>query len=294
MGYMHIENLYKNREILMFKECYALEKIHGTSAHVRYDNGSILLFSGDVSRDKMAELFDVTFLKEQFASFMYDEMAVFGELYGEKTQRMSGIYGKELKFVAFDVKINGSFISVPNAEEICKTLGIDFVSYKKISTDLSEIDRERDAPSEQAFKNGVSDRENPETYKLREGVILRPLIELTKNNGQRVICKHKRDEFRERATLNSEIDPERLKILNDAEEIAKEWVTKMRLTHVLSKMDNVRDFKKIPEIISNMIEDVFREASGEISGNEKENKKAIGRMTVKLYKEYLKEDLHAE
>lgn len=29
MGYIHIENLYKNRAILLFKECYALEKIHG-------------------------------------------------------------------------------------------------------------------------------------------------------------------------------------------------------------------------------------------------------------------------
>ena len=30
MGYMHIDNLYKDQRILQFKECYALEKIHGT------------------------------------------------------------------------------------------------------------------------------------------------------------------------------------------------------------------------------------------------------------------------
>ncbi len=29
MGYMHIDNLYKDQTILMFRECYALEKIHG-------------------------------------------------------------------------------------------------------------------------------------------------------------------------------------------------------------------------------------------------------------------------
>jgi intein/homing endonuclease len=29
MGYQHIENLYKNQTIFLFKECYALEKIHG-------------------------------------------------------------------------------------------------------------------------------------------------------------------------------------------------------------------------------------------------------------------------
>jgi intein/homing endonuclease len=30
MAYLHhLDNLYKNQDILMFKECYALEKIHG-------------------------------------------------------------------------------------------------------------------------------------------------------------------------------------------------------------------------------------------------------------------------
>ena len=36
MGYLHIENLYKNQTVLMFKELYALEKLHGTSAHIRW------------------------------------------------------------------------------------------------------------------------------------------------------------------------------------------------------------------------------------------------------------------
>lgn len=28
MGYLHIDNLYKAQEILLFRTCYALEKIH--------------------------------------------------------------------------------------------------------------------------------------------------------------------------------------------------------------------------------------------------------------------------
>jgi hypothetical protein len=32
MAYLHIENLYKARDIMLFRECYAMEKIHGTSA----------------------------------------------------------------------------------------------------------------------------------------------------------------------------------------------------------------------------------------------------------------------
>ena len=39
MSYMHIDNLYKNQDILLFKECYALEKIHGTSAGLEFGLG---------------------------------------------------------------------------------------------------------------------------------------------------------------------------------------------------------------------------------------------------------------
>ena len=38
MGYMHIDNLYKNVTIMLFKEAYVLEKIHGTSAHITWSN----------------------------------------------------------------------------------------------------------------------------------------------------------------------------------------------------------------------------------------------------------------
>src|SRR5690348_10996218 len=34
MGYLHIGNLYKTQDLLLFRECYALEKVHGTSAHI--------------------------------------------------------------------------------------------------------------------------------------------------------------------------------------------------------------------------------------------------------------------
>lgn len=29
MGFMHIDNLYRDKTILMFRECYAAEKLHG-------------------------------------------------------------------------------------------------------------------------------------------------------------------------------------------------------------------------------------------------------------------------
>lgn len=51
MGYLHIDNLYKAQEILAFRTCFALEKIHGTSANVaRRRRGLECQFMFDLSR----------------------------------------------------------------------------------------------------------------------------------------------------------------------------------------------------------------------------------------------------
>lgn len=60
MGYLHIENLYKNKTILLFRECYALEKIHGSSAHVSFrvnDDGTdaVNLFAGGGSHEELPQ-----------------------------------------------------------------------------------------------------------------------------------------------------------------------------------------------------------------------------------------------
>ena len=39
MGYLHIDNLYKNQTVLAFRRCFALEKVHGTSAHIAWRDG---------------------------------------------------------------------------------------------------------------------------------------------------------------------------------------------------------------------------------------------------------------
>ena len=61
MGYRHINNLYKSQEVLMFKECYVSEKIHGTSAHIGWDvenTKKVKFFSGGSSHLMFTSLFD--------------------------------------------------------------------------------------------------------------------------------------------------------------------------------------------------------------------------------------------
>lgn len=282
---MHIPNLYSNQDILLFKEAYALEKIHGTSAAVYLSHTEVNLHSGGEKGVRFAKLFDTKSLLEKFnKKFMQgDRIKLHGEAYGGSQQGMRLTYGEELKFVVFDVKIGDCWLSVPQAEDIAKYFGLEFVDYAKISTNLKSIDAERDKDSTQAIRNGMG------TGKMREGVVLRPLIELTKNNGERIISKHKRDEFKETATKR-EVSPKQLKIIEEAGAIAEEWVTSERFRHVLDKVECEIDITNTREIIKAMVEDVYREGKGEIIESIAASK-AIGKATVILFKKYLNEKM---
>jgi len=282
MGYLHINNLYKNTEIMLFRRCFALEKIHGTSAHVSWKDGQLNFFSGGAKHETFVSIFDKEALTEYAKETGIENFTIFGEAYGGRMQGQSRRYGKDLKFVCFDVKIDDCWIAVPSAERFCLGLGLEFVDYVEISTDIEEIDAQRDRPSVQAVRNGCGEHK-------REGVVLRPLIELTKNNGERIIAKHKGEEFSETKTPR-EIDPEKMQILSDANEVAEEWVTMTRLNHVLDKI-NEPCMEKMKDIIHAMVEDVKREGEGEIVWSTAVEK-AIGKTTAKMVQRYFQNKLH--
>lgn len=285
MGYLHIDNLYKSQQILAFREIYALEKIHGTSAHLSWGQGGLKFFSGGEAHQRFVDLFDPVTLSLAFAA-RFDplmEVTVYGEAYGGKQQGMSATYGKDLKFIAFDIQVGESWLSVPQAAELASHLGLDFVDFTLIPADMPSIDAERDKPSTQALRNGIIEP------KPREGIVLRPPVEVTLNNGRRLIAKHKREEFSERAT--TVLDPTKQVILDEAGAIALEWVTPMRLDHVIdtllaSREDKTIDMPDVPLVIAAMIEDVTREGAGEILDS-KPARKAISARTVHLFKQRL-------
>jgi hypothetical protein len=278
---MHINNLYKDQRILMFRQCYALEKVHGTSAHVTYRDGSpLIFFSGGEAHERFVALFNQDELSTRLAAMGHPDVTIYGEAYGGRQQGMRATYGDSLMFIAFDVKVGEHWLSVPDMAQVAAGLGLDVVPYVMVATDLDVLNRIRDEPSIVAARRGCGND------KRREGVVLRPPIEVTSNNGARVIAKHKCEEFSERATPQKVLDPDKLKVLTDADEIAREWVTLMRLSHVLDKLGDVYDMTATPRVIAAMTEDIYREAVGEITVN-KETSTAIGRRTASLLKERL-------
>lgn len=281
MAYLHIPNLYKDQSILYHRECYAMEKIHGTSAHISYKEGKLHFFSGGEKHENFVALFDEDTLRMGMAEIA-PEITVFGEAYGGKCQGMKHTYGDALRFVAFEVKIGDTWLAVPQAEDVCNKLHLPFVYYKRVSTDLAVLDAERDADSEQAKRNGVG------PGKMREGIVLRPLEELRKNNGERVIAKHKRDEFKETATPRP-VQPGKLEVVAEANRVAQEWVTEMRLAHVLDKCA-ATDIKDTGKVIAAMVEDVRRESAGEVAWSPEVRGK-IGARTAQLFKRVLHDRL---
>ncbi len=300
MGYLHIENLYKNQNVLLFKELYALEKLHGTSASIIWqpccapetrhgsdvkipgqqevytdENGYLILFSGGASIHVFEKLIVPTELMKKLADF-HTRVEIYGELYGGSQQKQAWRYGKDLKFCAFDVHINQSWLTVPDATDVTSKLGLEFVSWKKIPGTVEACDAARDAPSEQAKRNGVAG-DQP-----MEGVVLRPLLEVRDNRNERLIAKHKRAEERETATERKVEDPSKLQALADAAAIANEWVTDTRLDHVLDKLPHGLGISSTGDVIKAMLEDVMREAAGEIVDS-KEARNAISARARQLF-----------
>ena len=202
-------------------------------------------------------------------------------------QGMRETYGDKLRFIVFDVKIDNMWLSVLQAQRIVEQLILEFVDYNKVPATVEALDKERDLPSSVGRWRGFHD-------KKREGVVLRPIVELYLNNGKRIISKHKRDDFCETKTPRI-VSEEELKVFSDAKEIAEEWVTSMRLTHILDKVgqnvpDGIVQIENMRMIIEAMWEDVEREAEGEIVLG-KATRSAVANKTAKLFKQRLQDRL---
>jgi hypothetical protein len=303
MGYMHIDNLYREQTILERDFIYALEKLDGTSSRILFtrsvtdyvDNlnkkttGNFHYHGGGITGEQFKALFNTAELEPKLSALPGDKITIYGESYGGKLQGKAASYGPDIKFCAFDVKVDDRWLTVPEAEALVLSLGIEFVHYVRIPTKLSEIDFWRDATSEQAIRNGVTTRDGQ--WIRREGVVLRTLDEVADRRGNRIIAKHKRDEERETKTLRV-VDPTKVAFIKEARRVAEEFVTKTRLDHVLQKIpgEPIVDMTRTREVISAMIEDINREGDGEFEPSNTVNAE-IGKRTAQLLKQYFVDKL---
>ncbi len=110
---------------------------------------------------------------------------------------------------------------------------------------------------------------------------------MTLNNSSRIIAKHKAAEFIETSKSRPIVDISQLKVLEDAELIANEWVTNNRLTNTLShfKPEEIK-MENFGVLLKYLVDDIFKESGGEIVITPKV-RKAISKRAASLIKQHL-------
>lgn len=297
IDYVNVRNLDKNNEIYEIDEDKNKDdqKVNDNEYEYIFEDFHIRFHSAGERPDAFAALFDHKFLKQQLFQLVSNNnwyrIKVHGEGYGGKQQKMADTYGPNLKFIVFDVKVfdkidkidnnnnnNGRFLDIAKSEQIAKQLNLEFVHYEIGQCTPEWFDQQTKTHSIQAIRNGMGEG------KLREGIIVRPLLETLTANGDRIIYKHKNPEFWE--TTSERPLGEKLVVMNDAQQIANEWVTKQRAEHVVNHIISDREQKEIAYadisiLVKEMIEDIKRESIGEVEWSklvEKEIKKRSGNM----------------
>lgn len=289
MGYQKIPNLKRDFKILeICKQVYCLEKIHGTSSHIAFRDDKLNFYAGGVPYDVFIKLFDHDRLLEAFRNLGHNCITIFGESYGGKLQKMTDVYGPELKFVAFEVKIRNVWLNVQQAEKVARSLGFDFVFYNLVEATVEAVNAERDRPSTQALKNGMG----PD--KWSEGVVVRPVVELMTGDGKRLLAKHRRSKYEEtKTTRELSMTPEERALVKNARDVSEEFVTDMRLQHVVDQYlaakheadhsgQYLLSVKDTGPIVRLMIDDIVTEHGDEIVWS-KEVGKLIGAKTAAMF-----------
>lgn len=292
MGYLKIPNLRNVPDLLdLLGQVFALEKIHGSSSHVSWEGRDLHFFAGGQKHATFTRIFDQPALATSFQALGHGDtkITVYGEVYGGKCQGMSRTYGPSLSFVAFDVQIGEFWLDVPAAHEVTNKLGLEFVHYERGPCTVEWLTQQREAPSVQAQRKGIAEP------RQREGIVIRPLTELIRKNGDRVIAKYRNHAFEERAKPPREIDPAKAERIEGARRVAEEFVVPMRLEHVLDKIRAERDgsdpeIKDTGMVVKRMIEDVRTEESQNVAEWTLETDKEIGRAAAKLFHAWLKRE----
>uniref|UniRef100_A0A6M3JQY8 Putative RNA ligase n=1 Tax=viral metagenome TaxID=1070528 RepID=A0A6M3JQY8_9ZZZZ len=166
------------------------EKVDGTNIRIMWNHETKrLTFGGKTDRAQIQaslfkELQEMFFVQRFEQSYPETSMCLYGEGYGAKIQKGGGNYRPDQSFVLFDVKIGEWWLKRDDVESVAFQLGIEIVPVLSEGSLSEMVWRVKDGFLSQwgAFQ--------------AEGLVARPIIELTARNGQRIITKIKCKDFR--------------------------------------------------------------------------------------------------
>lgn len=190
-----IEGKFRNEtvEYLKNNQWNFTEKIDGTNIRVVWD-GHKVYFGGRTDNAQIPvnlmytlnDMFLGNTNEELFEQKFGEKQVVFyGEGYGEKIQKGGGLYRKGQGFILFDVRVGDFWLNRKDVEEIAKSFNIPVVPIVFTGTIQEAVNYVKTKPS-----CTISEEE-----KEAEGLVGRPIIEMTDRFGTRIIIKVKTCDF---------------------------------------------------------------------------------------------------
>lgn len=317
--YHSIENSYRKRFIDKIVEeghsgleYVVQEKIHGANFSFWMDQAKTECAKRSAFVKEGEGFFDFQDVKKKYYQNMrdlfqsfYNEgasvVAVFGELYGgeyphpdipknnQKAIQKGVYYAPYQDFIAFDLKLDGLYMSVDFANEVFEKFGIPYVKtlFRGSLDDCLAYDNE--------YQTTISkEHDLPEIEgNVCEGNVIRPVDPVFMWSGERLILKNKNEKFTEKQKQKPKgKQKKQVNISAEAKgaiDLASQYITENRLRNVLSKFGEVgqKDFGKVMGLFTqDIIEDFMKDNEDMLESLEKKERKmvtkSVGQNAAKL------------
>ncbi len=164
------------------------EKVDGTNIRIMWDGVDIKIGgktdNAQIHKDLITRLEELFFTKKEvfIEKFGEKQVCLYGEGYGAGIQT-GGRYKSTKDFVLFDVLINEYWLDRGNVQGIADMFGVDIVPIVREGTLYELVDMVKSG-----FKSNWGDF-------VAEGIVARPVVELTNKFGERIITKIKYRDF---------------------------------------------------------------------------------------------------
>lgn len=278
--YPHIENIEDVPGLFDLPEVIATEKVHGSAMRIgvvggRLRVGGRRLEYTDLRPDSREGLCFIQYVLETgldrrvLEAFAGRDVILYGEWHGSGTpkkdwpQVQKGIrYLDGNDFRIFDVKVDGRYVPQDEVAGFAAKVGLKAmpVLYRGKPTQAA-FDALIDTMSRVGEENGIVDPEN-----TIEGIVIRPPAFVWDERRNLVMAKYKVGKWAERASAqrHPRTPPKERTLAPGAAEFAAEFVTEMRLDHVLDELREAgipMEKSSLGEVLKRMGQDIKREGA---------------------------------
>lgn len=328
--YSSIENTYREEFIELIKtegkntgEWVVTEKIHGGQLALYYDGNELKASTRTAflepgmdffnyekvmaaNADKVKEIYRL--LTEERGSISL--VIIYGELFGgdyphpdvpkvknAKRLQKGVFYHPDNLFYAFDIRVDGRFLTVDEANRLFETVGMFYAK------PLMRGTFEECLKHPNKFLSKISDWLGlpPLEDNIAEGIVIKPVNPNFLQIGERVILKSKNEKYEERKSIKKRPKKQGPEITGSGEQLLDELsalVTENRLNNVLSKQGEMP--YPLPEdyfgrVMKALNEDIWEEFNKDFQdeyealekGEQKRLAKMLNQQTAKLVRSVL-------